>query len=172
MKIRTAADAAAIAALHAASWQSAYRGILSDDYLDNQAGAERAALWEQRFREPVAGQYAAVAEIDGALAGFVCIFGAHDPQWGSMIDNLHVAQSHKRHGLGAALMTYAAAWCVDGYPGLGVFLWVLEANAPARAFYERMGGVRVGEDIWQPPGGGEAVELRYFWADPAVLLKP
>ena len=54
-----AQDAAAIAQLHAESWRSAYRGILSDDYLDNQVQSERASLWQSRFAERPAGSYSA-----------------------------------------------------------------------------------------------------------------
>ena len=34
-----------IAAIHAASWRSAYRGIYPDSYLDEEAPAERRAFW-------------------------------------------------------------------------------------------------------------------------------
>ena len=44
-------DSAAIAKLHAESWRSAYRGFISDDYLDDRVYSERASLWEQRFSE-------------------------------------------------------------------------------------------------------------------------
>ena len=44
-------DAAAIARLHADSWRSAYRGMLSDEYLDHRVHLERTALWQQRFSE-------------------------------------------------------------------------------------------------------------------------
>jgi hypothetical protein len=37
-------DSPAIARLHADSWRSAYRGMLSDDYLDHRAHSERAAV--------------------------------------------------------------------------------------------------------------------------------
>ncbi len=51
MKIReaTAAEAATIASLHAESWRAAYRGILTDKFLDNDVHRERLALWQERF---------------------------------------------------------------------------------------------------------------------------
>jgi hypothetical protein len=38
-------DWAAIAAIHVASWRSAYRGIYADSYLDEVAPEERRAFW-------------------------------------------------------------------------------------------------------------------------------
>ena len=35
----------------------------------------------------------------------------------------------------------------------GLYLWVLEQNAGARAFYEARGGRCVGRDLVSPPGG-------------------
>src|SRR5262249_26463470 len=38
---------------------------------------------------PVANQLVQLAVAGTDLVGFVCVYGAHDPQWGSLIDNLH-----------------------------------------------------------------------------------
>jgi ribosomal protein S18 acetylase RimI-like enzyme len=43
-----AADIPRIAALHVASWRAAYRGILSDRFLDGPVEAERLAMWQGR----------------------------------------------------------------------------------------------------------------------------
>ncbi len=44
-------DVATIAALHADSWRSVYRGILSDEFLDADLIANREALWHKRLSE-------------------------------------------------------------------------------------------------------------------------
>ena len=46
--VRSEGDANAIAAVHAESWRTAYRGILSDAYLDGPIDAERRRLWRAR----------------------------------------------------------------------------------------------------------------------------
>lgn len=172
IRLATSADAEAIAHVHAESWRTAYRGALSDAYLSGPIAAERTQVWRERFAQPPAGQYAAVAEIDGGIAGFVCAYGGHDPQWGTFIDNLHVLPAHKRHGIGARLMRLAASWSAQAYPGQGMYLWVLESNLPARAFYERIGGEQAGRDTWTPPDGSALPKLRYAWRDLSVLLGP
>lgn len=46
----TALDADAIAVLHAESWRRAYRGHLSDAYLDGPIFKDRTSVWRGRFQ--------------------------------------------------------------------------------------------------------------------------
>ena len=127
-------DAAAIAALHAASWQRHYRGAFSDAFLDG--------------------------EVDGFL-----------------LDNLHVAHGLKRRGVGTRLMSLTARAVIAARPGSGLYLWVLEQNDNARAFYEARGGTFVESRDVRPPAddparlNGRPLGLRYAWPDPARLLR-
>ena len=171
MQIREAnsADAENIGRLHAASWRTAYRGALSDTYLNGPIEEERAAIWRERFERPTENQFVAVAEDRGQVVGFVCAYGGDDKQWGTFLDNLHVAGEYKRRGIGARLMAEVAAWSARVYPGQGVYLWVLASNAPARQFYERVGGENAGSDMWTPPDGSALPKLRIAWRDAGAL---
>ena len=54
-----------------------------------------------------------------------------------------------------------------------IYLWVLEQNTAAQAFYEARGGRRVGRGIVNPPGGGPtSTKFRYAWPDAATLIAP
>lgn len=64
-----------------------------------------------------------VAEIDGAVAGYV----RFTETW---LDDLYVAPSAQRRGVGAALLDLVKALRPSGFS-----LWVFEVNAPARSFY-------------------------------------
>jgi GNAT superfamily N-acetyltransferase len=174
MHIRPATldDAPSIARLHAESWQTAYRGMLSDAYLDGEALAERSALWHKLMHSPLPDQYVVVAELDEQIVGFACAFGKSDERWGTHLDNLHVAYQHKGRGIGTLLMAHVAAWADAAYPGQGLFLWVLEQNIPARRFYERLGAIDAGAGSWDPPGGGSVTVLRYAWPSVQPLLVP
>jgi ribosomal protein S18 acetylase RimI-like enzyme len=101
--------------------------------------------------------------------GFVCVYGAHDPKWGSFIDNLHVADSAKGSGIGSSLMSQAGAWLVSLHADLGVYLLVLESNSRARRFYERLGAKN--EEIFttETHGGAVVRSCRYAWARAALL---
>lgn len=171
MRIRNAleSDAGAIARLHAASWRTAYRGALSDAYLDGPIEAERAAVWQARLARPADNQYLVVAESGGRIVGFACAYGGHDPQWGVFVDNLHVQPDLKRQGIGAQLMGSVAAWAGKACPGQGLYLWVLASNLPAQRFYARIGGEDAGRDTWTPPDGSALPKIRYAWRSAAAL---
>jgi ribosomal protein S18 acetylase RimI-like enzyme len=109
--------------------------------------------------------------VEGAdLAGFVCAYGAQHPEWGSLIDNLHVARARKRSGIGAALLERAGAWLHAEYPGQPVHLFVLEMNAAARRFYEKLGAENQGVSTMQTQGG-LVRSCRYAWPSPAQLAR-
>jgi GNAT superfamily N-acetyltransferase len=170
----TATDAAAIARLHAESWRDAYRGALRDAYLDGDADAERLHVWTERLGAPAPNQYVVVAtDAADAIVGFACAYGEDDAEWGTQVDNLHVRRAHRGHGTGRTLLAEVASWCMRSFTNSGLYLWVLEQNAPARAFYERLGGSAEDTSTWNPPGGGEVLLRRYTWPrDRFDLLLP
>ena len=167
MRYREAApaDAAAIARLHAESWRSAaHAAFLTPEYRDRGIYDERLAIWRERMSAPAANQFVLLAEDGPRLAGFVCAYGDADPQWGTLLDNLHVHREQQGSGLGRELMARAARWCAATHPEGGMYLLVLETNEGARRFYERLGAADAGEgDAWYPPGGGFASSRRYAW---------
>jgi ribosomal protein S18 acetylase RimI-like enzyme len=162
-------DADAIALLHARSWRESYRGVFLDAFLDGDLRGERLRVWRERLDPAPASQFVELA-VDGAeLVGFVCAYGAHDPEWGSLIDNLHVARAAKRKGIGASLMRRAGAWLDGRHPDLAVHLFVLEANTPARRFYERLGARNAGVSVMETHGGAWVRSCRYTWPRPNAL---
>ena len=165
MKIReaTGADALAIAKLHADSWRAHYRGAYRDDYLDGDVVADRRKVWTNQLSAPPENQYVILAEENGELVGFACAFGADDPVWGTLLDNIHVQTNRQRSGIGAALLAQIAAWCRQHYPHCGLYLWVLAENDRAQKFYKSLGAVDRGGAFSEPPGGGEIHGRRYVW---------
>ena len=167
----TAEDAEAIARLHADSWRRNYRGSYSDAYLDGDVECDRLAVWTERLvTNPASDACTFVAESDGVLAGFAHTALNADPEWGALLDNLHVAHALKGQGVGTRLMAETARAVIARTPSSGLFLLVLEPNKAAQAFYEARGGQCVGRETSEAPGGGTIVGLRYVWRDPARLL--
>lgn len=169
-------DAGEVAALHADSWRRHYRGAYSDDFLDNDVGADRRQVWSGRLAGRTTSTATILAEGGGALAGFVHVVFDDDPEWGSLVDNLHVVHDRKRAGIGTRLMTQAARSVLDHGSG-GLYLWVLEQNEDGQAFYRARGGIYSGRRPVAPPGGvtgrltGSPVGLRYAWPDPSLLVR-
>jgi ribosomal protein S18 acetylase RimI-like enzyme len=162
----TAADATLIAALHAASWRSAYRGILSDAYLAGDIDRERADHWGERLRGlDVAEHFGLVAMHDEAAVGFVFVMRDAAPDWGALIDNLHVSTAMRSAGIGQRLLVAAADGIAARAWGDRMHLWVFDANVRARAFYARLGGTEVERIAKALAGGGTADASRVVWTD-------
>jgi ribosomal protein S18 acetylase RimI-like enzyme len=173
-----AADADGIGALHADSWRRFYRGAFADEYLDGDVLAERRAVWTARLASPAPDRVTIVAEVDAGLAGFIHLVLDEDERWGSLVDNLHVAHDRQRLGIGAALMVRGARAAVERGRTRAMYLWVLEQNTRAQAFYAALGGRPAGQHVVEPPGGvpgrlnGSPLSLRYVWPDASGIARP
>jgi ribosomal protein S18 acetylase RimI-like enzyme len=170
-----AADAEAVAGLHAGSWRRHYRGAYSDAFLDGDVLENRLAVWRRRLGEPDPNTCTILAEDDG-LVGFAATIFDENPDWGALINNLHVAPSHQRRGIGRRLLELTAEALLQRPVLTGMYLWALEQNADARAFYERCRGEQSGRTLVPAPGGiasrlaGVPAMVRYTWPEPVVLL--
>jgi hypothetical protein len=159
-------DAQAVARLHAESWRSAYRGSLSDEYLEERVFADRLSLWSEKFSSRDSDALLVLLASCGAEPiGFVCAILDQDETWGALIDNLHVLPAWKGKGLGRKLMVEAARWVAGRRPGSPLHLWVIEGNEEARSFYERLGGRPLDRKLWSAPDGSAAGLVRYVWND-------
>lgn len=164
-----AADAQAIALLHAESWRHSYRGMLSDQFLDEEVVDDRFAIWQKRLTMPVEGQFVLLAEAEKQLHGFACLFTNADEQYGAVLDNLHIRQASQGQGLGKILMRKTAVWLQTHHPQSSLHLWVFAPNQQAIRFYERLGGRLEGEKMETSFGKQPVRSLRYVWDDLSVI---
>ena len=170
IRMAVAGDASRIAALHCASWRDAYKNVLERAYLEGPIEADRRAFWSGRFAEPDPARTVFVADAPGeSLVGFVCIQQDVDAEWGSLIDNLHVAPALRGEGVGAQLMRTAALSLSGGSRTTRLHLWVFEANEAGLRFYRRLGGEVVERGSSRIPAATGAAVLRVFWPDLSVL---
>lgn len=173
MHIRDArrTDDDAIADLHAASWRSAYPGILTERFLEHDAVGDRRRYWRARLAAPSPGrQLIQLAVEHERLLGFMCVLLDQDERWGALLDHLHIHPDEKGRGLGRRLMAQAASWVSAARPGGSLHLWVYEANQAARGFYERFGGVVVDRRLRHAADGHEVAAVCYAWPDAAELV--
>lgn len=97
-----------------------------------------------------------LATRDGHVAGY----SRATSTW---LDDLYVHPDHQGSGVGSALFDTAAAHRPDGF-----CLWVFESNAPARAFYRRLGCL----ELERTDGAGNeehAPDIRVAWPGPQPL---
>jgi ribosomal protein S18 acetylase RimI-like enzyme len=169
LKIRavTIRDAEDIADLHADSWRRNYRGAYPDTFLDNEVFYDRREVWRARLARSEPNNRTVVADLRGEIVGFVHTNLDDDPAWGALLDNLHVANRMKRRGIGSLLLAACAGSVIDYAPTGRLYLWVLEQNTSAQAFYNDRGGQCVERQCREPLPG---YRLRYVWNDPGQLL--
>jgi GNAT superfamily N-acetyltransferase len=157
-------DSDAIAALHAESWRSAYRGLVPDGFLGAGLDAERLQAWRDRFAiVPPDRRLVLLATSGDALIGFTCVLADGETGFGPLLDNLHVKPGWRGRGIGARLLDESRAWVSRIAPGQPMHLWVMEGNTAARAFYRAQGGTE-GELRVNEMGGVPVAALRCTWA--------
>lgn len=166
VRVATIGDADAITEAHVAAWQAAYRGIMPERYLDDltKERASRAARHRVSIASPDDPRtFELVAEYDGAVVGWLCGGPSRDEDRSDTTGEVWAVYVHPddwRRGVGSALMTAALERLAgDGFTE--AVLWVFEANARARGFYERFGWRPDGATAIFARGGGQAVEIRY-----------
>ena len=160
LRAATAADAGLIGALHAASWRSAYRGFLSDAYLESEVEQDRVTHWQARLHEwPVENRLISIAERRGQPIGFVCAECRPDSNFGVLLDNLHVLPAHQGGGVGRRLIQAVRDWARQR-GATQLYLYVINENAAAIGFYERQGWTYSGMDSHHL--GGKDVPVRRY----------
>ena len=139
VRAAVAADADAVARVQVRSWQSAYRGLVAQDYLDGlepEAIAGRYAFGRVGLRMP-----STSVALDGStVCGFATTGLCRDmalPDFGELMA-IYVDPAYLRTGVGRALMK-AARHRLRHIGVAGAVLWVLDGNVGARGFYERDG---------------------------------
>lgn len=170
LKVAEYSDYERIASLHAQSWKQFYQGILGKEYLDHEVLEERLAVWQTRLINPPFNQHVILIEEGGLLCGFICAFGNHDFEKGTIIDALHIDHAYRGKGLGAKLIEEMAKWINQFFPDNGVYLEVMKDNLQAIEFYDHIGGESAKERIWNAPCGSKVTELVYCWKSPSIML--
>ena len=168
----TPADADLLAAMQADSWRHAYAGLIPAEHLEKNAPAERLATWRARMLEEAeAPLEATILRVDGHPAGFSCLMPLAEPGYGIYLDNLHVMPKFHGHGFGKLLMRHCATRVASEWPGKPLFLYVLDGNTQARAFYQRLAGVE--SDGFDDPFPGTDLMVavrRVTWDDVDALV--
>lgn len=175
IRIATHGDIPALARIHTQGWQAAYGGLVDQAYLDSLSVEDRAEKWREWMD---AGESETlIAEEDGAPAGFVTYGRTKTaPPGSSAIRPTHAAEiyaiyllpAYWRKGIGRTLLC-AAAENLKAKKQTSLCLWVLDGNARAKAFYEKMGGQRIGKKMIEI-GPNSLKEICYGWRDTAAMV--
>jgi ribosomal protein S18 acetylase RimI-like enzyme len=172
--VRTASlfDVSAIAALHLASWRTAYRGIVPEAYLRDVTLEGRQARWTRALSAPESRHTDTLVAVDGDEIVGVCSFAPRQNGTASTgeIHSLHIQPERRRTRLGTLLLDNAVRRLAErGF--VSAVLWVLEANAGARQFYEVLGWLPSGEQRVENRDGHAIPEVRYTTVLPHTLVR-
>lgn len=159
----TVDDAEAIARVHVATWQYAYRGQMPDALLDGLS-VERRLEWRRRHLSDMPPRvHALVAVEEGTVVGF-CDVGASPEEGAGAEDGalyaIYVAPEAMGKRAGTALMAEGLRLLrAEGFTR--ATLWVLTTNANARGFYEHHGWAADGAAKTEMWGEFALDEVRY-----------
>lgn len=126
-----------MARVHVQAYRETYRGVLSDDLLDNpDFVSKRERFWTAVLTDDwYAHNRVAVAESDGSVIGLAMsgLPEESDPSWQVQLYVLYVLAEHQRSGTGSALLDAVATRYRP------IVLWVTDPNPPAQAFFAKHG---------------------------------
>ena len=167
-----AADAAAIARVHIASWHTTYGTLLPPRIVAERTRWDvRSALWAQRLSTDRAVFVACDGDGIFGFAGACAMSELPEdrnpvPQFDAYLESLYLLSDRQRHGVGRALLAAVARDLIaNGYHSMA--LHVLASN-PARGFYERLGAVHVRDE---PREAGETwTSCAYGFDDIRTLI--
>jgi len=112
-----------------------------DSFLDAMTPDESTERWREVAAGAMANAALLVCEVEGAVVGFACYGAARPPQLG--YGGELYATYYLPEAMGKGYGTAAVREVVAGLKRMGhadMILWVMEANARGRRFYESIGG--------------------------------
>jgi len=139
IEIRRAAiaDATRVAHVHVEAWRQAYASQLPADLLANLDEASRAAQWTQTISDGITDVY--VAEADGKIVGWATGSGGRDEGAPARreLEGIYLLETAYGSGAGQLLLDAVVA-------DAPAYLWMLDDNPRAEAFYRKNSFVRDG----------------------------
>lgn len=164
-RIRSAesSDSEAIARVHTSSWQSAYRGLLPDEWLDALRWEDRRKRWDSILSGANQTKVFVALNNQDEILGFASIGPSRDED----IDQervhelyaIYLVPQYWGKGIGTALLHAVMREVPKTAQRLE--LWVLEDNVRGRRFYESQGFMLDGATKLAEIDGHQLEEVRY-----------
>lgn len=166
-------DAKDIANLIVRSWQTSYRGLISQTYLDNMQENDLCDRWSKNISNQNNNIY--VYEKTNKILGvinFGKVMDREDKIHNAEILVLYVEPNLKRQGIGTKMFNYAKEYFVDNN-AKNLIIWCLKGNMSAISFYKNMGGKIISERKSKVNNlEVEEVGIEYKLSDEIKLIRP
>lgn len=158
-------DAAGIARVQIDTWRAAYQRIMPPRLLSDMSDIRISAFWAQVIAEAQGKAFCFVASFGERVVGFA----SGGPRQHSEdltrgeVYALYVLPEFQGRGVGRRLVATSFERMLE----LGMTegrIWTLRENAPARAFYARVGGTQT-DNGYNDIGGIRYPEVAFDWPD-------
>lgn len=152
-------NAFAISHVYEESWRFAYKHIIPQSYLDSIP----VGRWAPHLRKE--GMYTLVMLEKDSVIGTSSYCESRFPEFSGMgeIVSIYLLPEYMGKGYGRLLLQAAVEELKkSGYRE--IFLWVLEENHRARAFYEKNGFVQSDRYLEDTIGGKQLREIQYCYS--------
>ena len=155
-------DLRAVSEIAIKGWQTAYRGVIDDEFLNNMSIEEN---YQKRLKDYKENRFV-VATLKKEIVGF-CRYRTgnyYKNEYDSVdceICALYVKPDCKRNGIGTKLVNYVINEFKEN-GNVQMILWCLKDNYPSRNFYEKLGGIYCGENVIER-GNKEYKEVGYIY---------
>ena len=148
-------DVRQIAEILVEDWQTAYRGIMDDAFLDSMSADQRYEIEVRRYQKFI------VAADGDEILGYAWLEASDEEPADCEVIALYVRYAKRNRGIGKLLMRHS----VDHFRETGkkkMIVWCLKENAESRKFYEKIGGkeFRTGSHNW---GGKDYEMISYLY---------
>ena len=134
-------------------WQSAYVGIIDQDFLDTMDRTARIEKRKKTFKES---PFIVAVDENNTIVGFARytydVASIEDTNYESELRALYVRPDLKKQGIGRTLFEYIKCDMIK-HGKTKMILWCLKDNYPSRKFYEKMGGKIVDREKFEEFGG-------------------
>jgi SAM-dependent methyltransferase/GNAT superfamily N-acetyltransferase len=140
VRAATRQDATTMGRVNVESWQHAFRGLVSAEFLSAMSVEDQADRF-RRYLQPDSGIEVYVAELGGEVLGYVCLGRNRDPDAPPDTEELYaiyVLPNVWRTGVGRTIHDHALTRFRTRGAAYAT-LWVFNENTSARAFYESLG---------------------------------
>lgn len=138
-------DAKNIATLIVSGWQTAYKGLINQNFLNSMSISKMAEGWSKNITSQNKDNHIFVYENNNKILG-VIRFGNPDDEnssYNAEIHVLYVEPSLKRQGIGTKLFNFAKDYFIKNNT-INMIIWCLKNNIHSINFYKKMGGKIVG----------------------------
>jgi ribosomal protein S18 acetylase RimI-like enzyme len=163
------ADAEALAHVHVTAWRETYRGLLPDAFLARMSEVRTSRRFRHELTRPGPHDVVLAAlnpyGVFGYLAGGPSRHGVENE---AEIATLYILRAAQGRGVGRRLLTDAVR-ALAAHGAQTLLVSVLADNAPARSFYERLGG-KADPPVQRAGPGGMVSEVDYRWTDLGRLI--